>query len=59
LTVRWGDRSRDFHAGEGIHTENSYKWTIPDFNELLKRAGFSETQHWTDSEQHFAVFWAR
>jgi L-histidine Nalpha-methyltransferase len=58
LTVRWAGRSRDFHAGEGIHTENSYKWTLPGFNELLRRAGFSETRHWTDSAQQFAVFWA-
>ncbi len=58
LTVRWGARSRDFHAGEGIHTENSYKWTTSGFDALLRRAGFSETQHWTDSQQQFAVFWA-
>ncbi len=58
LTVRWGSRSRDFQAGEGIHTENSYKWTIPDFDSLLKSAGFSETKYWTDPQQQFAVFWA-
>lgn len=58
LTVRWGNRSRAFQAGEGIHTENSYKWSLSDFTELLQRSGFSKSQYWTDSNKQFAVFWA-
>jgi dimethylhistidine N-methyltransferase len=58
VTVRWGERSRVFLEGEAIHTENSYKWTIPRFTELLKRAGFSQTQCWTDPQAQFALFWA-
>jgi dimethylhistidine N-methyltransferase len=58
VTVRWGERSRIFLEGETIHTENSYKWTIPSFTEHLKRAGFSQTQCWTDPQAQFALFWA-
>jgi dimethylhistidine N-methyltransferase len=58
VTVRWGERSRAFQAGEGIHTENSYKWTIPSFTALLKQAGFSQTQCWTDSKAQYALCWA-
>lgn len=58
VTVRWRQQSRTFQAGEGIHTENSYKWTIPDFSDLLIRAGFSSTRYWTDAAKQFAVFWA-
>lgn len=58
LTVRWGTQSRQFKAGEGIHTENSYKWTIPAFTELLIRSGFSKTKYWTDPQKQFALFWA-
>ena len=58
VTVRWGERLRVFLEGEAIHTENSYKWTIPSFTEHLKRAGFSQTQCWTDPQAQFALFWA-
>ncbi len=62
LTVRWtldGPlRERAFRAGERIHTENSYKWTVDTFSALLKSAGFASTQAWTDERGYFAVFWA-
>lgn len=59
LTVKWGNRSRDFVAGEAIHTENSYKWTIPSFTELLQQAGFNETHCWTDPDNQYALCWAQ
>ncbi len=63
LTVRWRDdqgsaRERRFMAGQSLHTENSYKWTIAGFSTLLQQAGFRDPQHWTDDAQRFAVFWA-
>ena len=59
VSVRWGQGAqRDFAAGERIHTENSYKWTVAGFGQLLIRAGFAESVLWTDLEQRFAVFWA-
>ena len=58
LTVHWSGGERAFKAGERIHTENSYKWTLPSFSDLLSRAGFASSQVWTDADAKFAVFWA-
>ena len=56
--VRWASHERSFAAGERIHTENSYKYTLDGMNSLLKQAGFSHVQHWTDAQGWFGVFWA-
>ena len=62
LTVRWPGHERRFAAGERIHTENSYKWTIDGFSQLLVDAGFAQPVAWTDAAtpEHgrFAVLWA-
>lgn len=55
LAVRWPGGQRHFAAGEGIHTENSYKWTLPDFAALLRDAGWRKPQHWCDPAEGFAV----
>ena len=57
-TVRWTESERSFVAGEQIHTENSYKYTLDSMTALLKQAGFSQVQHWTDPKEWFGVFWA-
>jgi dimethylhistidine N-methyltransferase len=59
LVVRWPGAERRFAAGERIHTENSYKWTLPRFGALLSEAGFGQHRHWTDEAGEFAVFVAR
>ena len=56
--VRIGDQTRAFKAGERIHTENSYKYTPATFTLLLKRAGFSQVEHWSDERGWFGVFFA-
>ena len=48
-------RSFAFTAGETIHTENSYKFTLAEFARLAESAGFREQAHWTDPEDLFAV----
>lgn len=58
LTARWPGHERRFSAGERIHTESSYKYTVATMTDLLKRAGFSDVKHWTDEQQWFGVFWA-
>ena len=58
LRVRWPDGERAFAAGEGIHTENSYKWTPQDFEALLHAAGYGNVQCWLDADSGFAVFLA-
>lgn len=45
----------EFAAGETIHTENSYKYTVAEFSTLAARAGFTAEVVWTDSEQRFSV----
>lgn len=59
LLMRWRNGARSFAQGERIHTENSYKYRVEDFVALLRRAGFSQTQVWTDEQAWFAVVLAR
>ena len=58
LTVNWPGHMRRFSAGERIHTEYSYKYTLQAMAQLLKQAGFSHLEHWTDADGWFGVFWA-
>jgi len=45
----------DFAAGEGIHTENSYKFDVAEFAALSAAAGFDTLQVWQDEEGLFSV----
>ncbi|MCM2295169.1 L-histidine N(alpha)-methyltransferase [Rhodoferax sp.] len=62
LMVQWPGGQRAFSQGERIHTENSYKWTVAGFSQLLREAGFAEPLVWTDAPSadagRFAVMWA-
>ncbi|WP_439545448.1 L-histidine N(alpha)-methyltransferase [Sandarakinorhabdus sp.] len=42
-------------AGETIHTENSYKWTLPESRLMARASGWVPVADWTDPEQRFAV----
>lgn len=42
-------------AGETIHTENSYKFTMDSVASLLGRSGFAVSRTWTDERGLFAV----
>jgi L-histidine Nalpha-methyltransferase len=44
-----------FDAGESIHTENSYKYSVEEFRALAKRAGFAARKLWSDRRGHFAL----
>jgi dimethylhistidine N-methyltransferase len=52
-------RRFSFAAGEMIHTENSYKYAIPEFRALAERAGFRALDTWTDADGKFAVHYLR
>ena len=54
-TVTVGGRTFAFAAGERIHTENSYKYSVAEFQRLAQDAGFRPQQAWVDSGQRFAV----
>jgi dimethylhistidine N-methyltransferase len=53
--VMVGGRSFEFRAGETIHTENSCKYSVGEFQQLARSAGFEPAACWTDPQQWFAV----
>jgi len=44
-----------FAAGERIHTENSYKYAIGQFQDLARSAGWQPRRVWTDPGRLFSV----
>jgi uncharacterized SAM-dependent methyltransferase len=44
-----------FTAGETIHTENSYKYSVEDFQALARRAGFEPGHCWIDEKRLFSI----
>ena len=53
--VRVCGRSISFTTGESIHTENSYKYSIPRFYNLARATGWTPLSTWTDLERMFSV----
>jgi dimethylhistidine N-methyltransferase len=54
-TVRMLGRSFAFHAGESIHTESSYKYSLDRFTALARESGWTPTASWTDADGMFSV----
>lgn len=54
VVVLGGERI-PFQAGETIHTENSYKYSVEGFQALAARAGFGARALWTDADDYFSV----
>lgn len=50
-----GDHLIEFETGESIHTENSYKYSVTEFQSLGRRAGYRPVQVWTDADELFSV----
>ena len=48
-------RGIEFRAGETIHTENSYKYTVESFGALARGAGWTPIAVWTDADNYFSV----
>jgi dimethylhistidine N-methyltransferase len=48
-------RSFSFRAGETIHTESSYKYSLERFNALARGAGWTPRRSWTDAAGMFSV----
>lgn len=53
--VSIGGRQIPFAAGEGIHTENSHKFTLQQFAGLAGGAGYRVDRVWTDARRWFSV----
>jgi dimethylhistidine N-methyltransferase len=49
----------DFTAGELVHTEYSYKYSVEEFRALAARAGFRPVDTWTDPAELFSVHYFR
>jgi dimethylhistidine N-methyltransferase len=45
----------EFRAGETIHTENSYKYSIERLAALARGAGWRPLQVWTDDHNYFSI----
>ncbi|HSV50575.1 MAG TPA: L-histidine N(alpha)-methyltransferase [Burkholderiaceae bacterium] len=58
-TVTLCGRAFEFAQGQTLHTENSYKFTIPGLRALAVQAGFKPGPVWTDPERLFSLHWLR
>jgi len=54
-SVQVDGRRFTFRAGERIHTENSYKYSIQEFGNLVRLAGFVCRDVWCDEKNLFSV----
>jgi dimethylhistidine N-methyltransferase len=53
--VKVADKTIDFRAGETIHTENSYKYSIASLGALARGAGWRPAGAWTDERKYFSI----
>lgn len=58
-SVTIGESTFRFEKGETIHTENSHKYSIDEFEALARRAGFEPAACWTDAEDLFSLHYLR
>lgn len=55
-TVRVLGRPIGFAAGEGLHTENSHKFTPESFTAMAAQAGWTLSREWISAQPRFAIF---
>ena len=55
--VRVGGALFRFEAGETLHTENSYKFSIDGLQRLARQAGLIPGPVWTDPNSWFSLMW--
>lgn len=53
--IRIGTQTFNFLKGESLHTENSYKYTVEEFQSLAKRSGWQPKALWTDENNLFSL----
>jgi dimethylhistidine N-methyltransferase len=53
--VRLLGETVEFRAGETIHTENSYKYSVESFAAMARGAGWTPAHLWTDGDGYFSV----
>lgn len=57
--VRIGEERIPFARGETIHTENSHKFSVEEFQDLARACGFEPLEVWTDQAELFSVHYMR
>jgi len=53
--VKIAGEAIDFRAGETIHTENSYKYSVESLAALARGVGWLPLMAWTDSQRYFSM----
>ena len=53
--VRVAGHTFEFTAGETIHTENSYKYSVAEFQALARGVGFEPVRVWVDPNELFSI----
>ena len=53
--VRVAGESIDFRAGETIHTESSYKYSVESLGALARGVGWTPAGVWTDEKKYFSI----
>lgn len=54
-TIQLGSETFQFADGETIHTENSYKYTVQEFRQLAREAGWHPKMLWSDRDGLFNI----
>jgi dimethylhistidine N-methyltransferase len=54
-SIRIGADRFELARGETIHTENSYKYAVPEFRALAGRSGYLPAECWTDPAEFFSI----
>jgi L-histidine N-alpha-methyltransferase len=53
--VRVSARAYSFARGERIHTENSHKYSVPEFQALARAGGWQPVRAWSDPDALFSL----
>ena len=53
------DTTVAFAAGEWLHTEDSYKYSLAEIDALCAAAGLEATRRWTDAAGRYTLNWLR
>jgi dimethylhistidine N-methyltransferase len=53
--VKVAGETIDFRAGETIHTENSYKYSVESLAALARGVGWLPAGSWTDADKYFSI----
>ena len=58
-SVRVNGHTFNFKSGERIHTENSHKYEIGEFQNIARASGFSPLKVWVDDKSLFSIHYLR